>query len=103
MKKIFIGNQSSCALPFILPDQSYSRKSPAASSRHRSQSLSIQATYDKTTPQLHAYRDALEADGLSTYILRDDWRWQTLTTSACAAHQTMRKNSQKRSPLESVV
>ena len=33
-----------------------------------------QATYDKTAPQIHAYRDVLEADGLSTYILRDNWQ-----------------------------
>jgi len=59
-----------------------------------------QATYDKTTPQLHAYRDALEADGLSTYILRDDW--QTPEQVRAQLIELMRKTA-KRSPLEGVV
>lgn len=32
------------------------------------------ATYQHTRPAMMRYRDAVEADGLSTYIVRDDWK-----------------------------
>lgn len=59
-----------------------------------------QATYDKTAPQIHAYRDVLEADGLSTYILRDNWQTPEQVREQLIA--LMRKTA-KRSPLEGVV
>lgn len=57
-------------------------------------------TYEKTLPQIHAYRDALEADGLSAYILCDEWN----SPEEVRAELTglMRKTA-KRSPLEGVV
>lgn len=57
-------------------------------------------TYDKTTPQLHAYRDALEADGLSTYILCDDYQTPEQVRGQLIA--LMRKTA-RRSPLEGAV
>lgn len=32
------------------------------------------ATYDATRPAMLRYRDAVEADGLATYIVRDNWK-----------------------------
>lgn len=57
-------------------------------------------TYDKTLPQIHAYRDALETDGLATYILCDQWQSPEEVRSELIG--LMRKTA-KRSPLEGVV
>lgn len=35
------------------------------------------ATYEATAGAMHNYRDAVEADGLSTYIVRDNWQSPT--------------------------
>lgn len=58
------------------------------------------ATYEKTLPQLHAYRDALESDGLAAYILCDDW--QSPEAVREELYGLMRKTS-KRAPLEGAV
>lgn len=57
-------------------------------------------TYEKTRPQLYAYRDALESDGLATYILCDDW--QSPEQVREALYGLMRKAA-KRAPLEGAV
>ncbi|WP_290540480.1 HEAT repeat domain-containing protein [Alistipes sp.] len=57
-------------------------------------------TYGKTLPQLHAYRDALEADGLATYILCDDW--QSPEEVRGELYGLMRRTS-RRAPLEGAV
>lgn len=57
-------------------------------------------TYEKTLPQLRAYRDALEADGLAAYILCDDW--QSPEAVRAELYGLMRKTS-RRAPLEGAV
>lgn len=57
-------------------------------------------TYEKTLPQLRAYRNALEADGLAAYILCDDW--QTPEEVRAELYGLMRKTS-RRAPLEGAV
>lgn len=57
-------------------------------------------TYERTAPQLRAYRDALEADGLSAYILADDWRSPEEVREALLR---LRRRCASRSPLEGAV
>lgn len=57
-------------------------------------------TYEKTLPQLRAYRDALESDGLAAYILCDDW--QSPEEVREELYGLMRKTS-RRAPLEGAV
>ena len=57
-------------------------------------------TYDRTSPQIHAYRDALEADGLATYILCDEW--QSPEEVRAELIRLLQKNA-KRMPLEGAV
>lgn len=40
------------------------------------------ATYDATRPAMLRYRDAVEADGLATYIVHDDWTSPTQVREA---------------------
>lgn len=56
-----------------------------------------QLTYDKTKPAVDAYRDALETDGLATYIISGKWK------NPDQVKEEIIKINKRRPPLEGVV
>lgn len=72
MKKIFLAIVSVC-LTFSLMGQNIKLEKPTVKKGNAFVIVIDNATFNACQKQVYDYRDATQADGLSTYILRGDW------------------------------
>ena len=72
MKKIFLAIVSVC-LTVSLMGQNIKVEKPTVKKGNAFVIVIDNATFNACQKQVYDYRDAIQADGLSTYILRGDW------------------------------
>ena len=72
MKRILLAIVSVC-LAATVTAQNIKLEKPTSKKGNTFAIVIDNGTYEACKPQVYAYRDALQDDGLKTYILRGDW------------------------------